>query len=96
MLAPPMFNYINGLDQIQDSDQFYNIQMKLRGMANLKYFTDPISCSIMGNKCNSPIMLGPAPQQGMVHKDGELASAKAAAELGQMFVLSIQSTFCIE
>jgi isopentenyl diphosphate isomerase/L-lactate dehydrogenase-like FMN-dependent dehydrogenase len=32
----------------------------------------------------------------MVHKDGELASAKAAAELGQLFTLSSSSTFSIE
>jgi len=32
----------------------------------------------------------------MVHKDGELASAVAAAELNQLFVLSSESTFSIE
>ena len=32
----------------------------------------------------------------MVHKDGELASAQAAAELNQLFVLSSESTFSIE
>ena len=32
----------------------------------------------------------------MVHKDGELASAIAAAELNQLFVLSSESTFSIE
>lgn len=32
----------------------------------------------------------------MVHKDGEMASAVAAAELNQLFVLSCESTFSIE
>lgn len=70
--------------------------MKLRGLANLKYFTDPLSCSILGAKVSSPIMFGSFPHQGMVHKDGELASAVAAADLNQIFVLSSESTFSIE
>ena len=32
----------------------------------------------------------------MAHKDGELASAKAAAELNQLYVLSAASTYSIE
>jgi len=32
----------------------------------------------------------------MVHKDGELASAQAAADLKQIYVLSSESTFSIE
>lgn len=32
----------------------------------------------------------------MVHKEGELASAQAAAELDQIFVLSSESTFSLE
>jgi hypothetical protein len=50
MLAPPMFNYINGPACCQDSDEYLSIQLKLRGMANLKYFTDPISSSVLGQK----------------------------------------------
>ena len=96
MLSPPMFNFINGSAQVQDSDDFFKIQLKLRGMANLKYFTDPISTEILGAKVSSPIMFGSFPHQGMVHKDGELASAVAAAELNQLFVLSSESTFSIE
>ena len=65
-------------------------------MTDLQYFTDPISCSILGCKFNSPIVFGPFPHQGMVHKDGEMASALAAAELNQLFVLSSESTYSIE
>ena len=32
----------------------------------------------------------------MVHKNGELASAQAAAEMNQLFILSCESTFSIE
>jgi isopentenyl diphosphate isomerase/L-lactate dehydrogenase-like FMN-dependent dehydrogenase len=44
-------------------------------MANLKFFTDPISCNILGHNLSSPIGVGPLPHQAMFHKDGELASA---------------------
>lgn len=65
-------------------------------MANLKYFTDPISTTMLGQKVASPIGFGAFPHQGMVHKDGELASAKAAAQLGQLFTLSSSSSYSIE
>ena len=76
-----MYEFINGSPENQDDNEFVNIKLKLRGMANLKYFTDPISCDILGQKLSSPVCLGPMPFQGMFHKDGELASAKVAAEL---------------
>ena len=82
MLSPQMFLFINGPTCCQDSDEYLSIQLKLRGMANLKYFTDPITTSVLGLNLKSPLILGAFPHQAMVHKDGELASAKAAAELG--------------
>jgi len=73
-----------------------SIQLKLRGLANLKNFIDPIRASILGNWLKSPLIVGAFPHQGMVHKDGEKASAKAAAELGQMYCLSASSTYGME
>ena len=35
--------------------------LKLRGLANLKHFTDPISCKILGNQFASPICVGGFP-----------------------------------
>ena len=62
MLSPPMFNFINGSSNVEDMDSdFFKIQLKLRGMANLKYFTDPISSSILGARVASPIIFGPFP-----------------------------------
>ena len=48
MLAPPMFEFINGKASLQDNNEYFKIQLKLRGMANLKYFTDPISTTLLG------------------------------------------------
>jgi len=96
MLSPPMFTFINGEDHIQDCDEFNKIQLKLRGLGNLKNFKDPLSTVILGQKFRSPIGFGPSPHQGMVHKEAEKASAKAAADLDQLYVLSCQSTCSIE
>lgn len=81
MLSPAMFEFINGSDKLQDTQDFNQIQLKLRGMANLKYFKEPLSQTILGQKYSSPICFGAFLHQGMVHKDAEKASALAAAEL---------------
>lgn len=74
------------------------MQLKLRGLANLKYFTDPISVKMLGQRdaFASPIGVGSFAHQGIAHKDGELASAAAAAEMNQLYVLSAASTHSIE
>lgn len=70
--------------------------MKLRGLANLKHFKDPLGTIILGERFNSPIGFGPFPHQGMVNKDAERASALAAANINQVYVLSSASTCSIE
>ena len=96
MLSPPMFTFINGEDAIKDCDEFNKIQLKLRGLGNLKNFKDPLGTVILGQKYTSPIGFGAFAHQGMVHKDAEKASAKAAADLNQLYVLSTASTCSIE
>ena len=49
-------------------------------MANLKYFDDPISTSILGQSVASPICISTSAHAGMVHKDGELGAVLAATE----------------
>ena len=48
MLAPPTFEHIRGPEACQDDHHFNSVQLKLRGLANLKYFTDPIGSKILG------------------------------------------------
>lgn len=96
MLSPPMFTHINGEADIQDCEEFNKIQMKLRGLGNLKNFKDPLGTNILGTKFGSPIGFGPFPHQGMVNKQAEKASALAAADMNQVYVLSSASTCSIE
>jgi L-lactate dehydrogenase (cytochrome) len=96
MLSPPMFTHINGLQGSSDCEEFNKIQLKLRGLGNLKNFVDPLGTIILGERFNSPIGFGAFPHQGMVHSDAEKASALAAADINQVYVLSSASTCSIE
>lgn len=72
------------------------MQLKLRGLANLKYFTDPISTKLLGLNVASPICFGSFPHQGLAHKDAELASSKAAESLNMVYTLSSLSNASLE
>lgn len=51
---------------------------------------------ISGQAISAPIFLAPVGMQGIVHPDGELASAKAAASQGLPFVASTVSSYSLE
>jgi L-lactate dehydrogenase (cytochrome) len=55
-----------------------------------------ISISLLGNRYPAPFLLAPLGVQGILHADGELATARAAASAGIPFVLSNVSSFTIE
>jgi isopentenyl diphosphate isomerase/L-lactate dehydrogenase-like FMN-dependent dehydrogenase len=55
-----------------------------------------LSVEILGTQLPAPVILGPVGVQGMVHADGEVASARAAASLGLPFVLSTAASRTIE
>ncbi|KAG2135214.1 oxidoreductase [Suillus bovinus] len=52
--------------------------------------------TILGMKVSSPIFVGPVGKQGLVHADGELATARAAAAVGVPMVLSSSSSRSLE
>jgi lactate 2-monooxygenase len=52
--------------------------------------------TLFGVKLPSPVLLAPVGVQGILHKDGELATASAAARLGVPFIMSTASTRSIE
>ncbi|TFK48787.1 FMN-dependent alpha-hydroxy acid dehydrogenase [Heliocybe sulcata] len=55
-----------------------------------------LQTTILGKKMNSPILIGPVGAHALVHKDGELATARAAAKVGVTFCLSSPSTRSME
>jgi lactate 2-monooxygenase len=54
------------------------------------------SVEIFGTKYPSPLMVAPIGVQGIMHKDGEEATARAAAEMGVNFIMSTAATRSIE
>ena len=54
------------------------------------------STTVLGERIALPLLLAPAGGQRMVHADGELASYRAAAAAGTIFVLSTTSSYSIE
>src|SRR3954469_17108854 len=51
---------------------------------------------VLGTQMPAPLMLAPIGVQSIVHPDGELATARAAAELGIPAILSTASSYTIE
>ena len=47
-------------------------------------------------KYKSPILVAPIGVQGIMHRDGELATARAAAKVGVPFIMSSASSRSIE
>ncbi|KAI0298114.1 FMN-dependent alpha-hydroxy acid dehydrogenase [Multifurca ochricompacta] len=55
-----------------------------------------LDTTIFGVKLPSPVLLAPVGVQGILHRDGELATASAAARVGVPFIMSTASTRPIE
>src|SRR5437773_3588025 len=52
--------------------------------------------TVLGTGMPAPVLVAPVGVQSIIHPDGELATARAAAELGLTMVLSSMSSFPIE
>ncbi|TWP52464.1 alpha-hydroxy-acid oxidizing protein [Lentzea tibetensis] len=55
-----------------------------------------LGVTVLGTELPAPVLLAPVGVQSILHPDGELASARAAAELGVPIVLSTASSYSIE
>lgn len=55
-----------------------------------------ISTTVLGTRVSSPVILGPTGLQRLAHRDGELAVARAAGELGSIYVAATASGYTIE
>lgn len=51
-----------------------------------------LSVELLGAKLSAPVLLGPVGVQGIIHSEAEVASGRAAAELGLPFVISTVSS----
>ncbi|HXW58568.1 MAG TPA: lactate 2-monooxygenase [Solirubrobacteraceae bacterium] len=55
-----------------------------------------LSTAVLGTEMRAPVMLAPIGVQGIVHREGELAVARAAGAQGLPFILSTASSHAIE
>ncbi|WP_163528918.1 alpha-hydroxy acid oxidase [Halobacillus ihumii] len=55
-----------------------------------------LSVSLFGHTFSSPLLFAPIGVQAIVYPQGELASAKAASEMGSLFITSSASSFSME
>jgi isopentenyl diphosphate isomerase/L-lactate dehydrogenase-like FMN-dependent dehydrogenase len=58
--------------------------------------TRDLSTTVLGTDMPAPVLLAPVGVQSIVHPEGELATARAAAELGVPMILSTASSHTIE
>jgi lactate 2-monooxygenase len=58
--------------------------------------TRDVTVSVLGQDMPAPVLLGPVGVQSILHPDGELATARAAAAAGITMVLSTASSHTIE
>ncbi|HEY1510535.1 MAG TPA: alpha-hydroxy acid oxidase [Solirubrobacteraceae bacterium] len=55
-----------------------------------------LSTSILGMPVESPVMFGPTGLSTLIHRDGELALARAAGAAGSIYVLSVYGGYSLE
>lgn len=64
----------------------------LRGEANKR----SLGVTLFGQKHKAPVLLAPVGVQGIMHKDAEEATARAAEEVGLGMILSTAATRSME
>ena len=98
-LSPPAFDYVAGGASGEDTvranrEAFYHWRIVPRMLRNVSQ--RDMSVELLGERLPAPVILGPVGVQGILHAQGELASARAAAALGLPFTLSTAASRSIE
>src|SRR5216684_3885483 len=99
ILEPRAYDYVAGGAGGEDTmranrEAFYRWRIVPRMLRDVA--KRDLSMEVPGALLPAPILLGPVGVQEIVHKDADVASARAAASLGLPFVLSTMSSRTIE
>lgn len=90
--------YASGADDMvtlrENREAFKRLVLRPRVLRDVSNMT--ITTTVLGQKITTPVCVSPTAMQCMAHPDGEKASAAAAAETGNCFILSSISTTSIE
>ncbi|HEX7303273.1 lactate 2-monooxygenase [Lentzea sp.] len=98
-LGPGPFWYVaggagSGATVRANRDAFERVRLVPRMLTNAT--ERHLGVTVLGTELPAPVMLAPVGVQSILHPDGELATARAAAELGIPMVLSTASSHTIE
>ena len=98
-LPPQIFDFIAGAaeDEItlaRNRQAWQAIQLLPRVLVDVS--TVDTSTTVLGQKMPSPVVLAPVALHRLVHDDGELATARAAAAQGATMTLSTMASCTIE
>src|SRR5690242_10284547 len=98
-IPPAHFGYLaTGVDDDgtvrANRDGYSHIQIRARRLVDVEKID--MSCSILGIKWDTPIVLSPIGSQKAFHPDGELAVARAAKSKGHLMLLSTAAISSIE
>lgn len=98
-LPQMVFDYIaggseDGISMRENEMAFGRIQFRPRTMVDVSH--QDLSTEVLGDKISFPIMLAPTALHRLVHEDGELATARAAAALNTVMTLSTVASQSIE
>ena len=99
VMALPAFEYVSGGAGGEDTmranrEAFRRWRIAPRVLRDVS--ARDLSVTVLGRRFPAPLLLAPVGVQGIVHPDGELAVARAAAGLGFPMILSTVSSFTLE
>ena len=99
VLREPIFDFIAGgaEDEVtlrRNRSAFEAIEFRPRVLVDVSAIDT--STTVLGNELPFPVMLAPVALQQLAHPDGELATARAAADAGTIMVLSTMSACAME
>jgi lactate 2-monooxygenase len=98
-LSPEAFGYLAGGAGAEDTMRanlaaFRRWRIEPRVLCDLS--RREWQCTLLGTNLPAPVLLAPLGVQGILHPEGELASARAAAALGIPLILSSASSVALE
>src|SRR5690349_18405225 len=70
-------------------------QIKLRPRVLVDVATRDLATEVLGQPITLPVLLGPATYQRLAHPDAEIASARAAAAAGTIFVVPTEGHYSV-
>lgn len=74
----------------ENAEAWQHVWLRPRALVDVAA-VDP-SVELLGHRLSAPIVLAPVAAQRMLHLDGEVASARAAAAAGSLYCLSTRAT----